>query len=155
MVLECPAKWGWGAPAREQKRLDTLLAALEKLRHAGITMAMVAVAFHKQSLMPLAQRVLTMWEMTPDAPSAGTQMLEVPVPASGIHTRVLRTISSDLKNYRVVTMRPDRDYISLVRHFYFHSRFITFFPRSGLYLGCHLFTGDGCCQVRPAPGPGR
>ena len=22
MVLECPAKWGWGAPASEQKRLD-------------------------------------------------------------------------------------------------------------------------------------
>jgi len=46
MVVECPAKWGWGAPAKEQRRLDTLL---EKLRRAS-----VAVAFHKRSLLPLA-----------------------------------------------------------------------------------------------------
>ena len=62
IVLECSAKWGWGAPAAEQKRLDPLLEALAKLRHEGVTAATVVVAFHKRSLLPLAQRVLPMSE---------------------------------------------------------------------------------------------
>ena len=64
MVVECPVKWGWGTPTDEQKRLDVLLAGLEKLYHAGVTAATVAVAFHKRSLRPLAQRRVFMWEMT-------------------------------------------------------------------------------------------
>jgi len=127
MVLECPAKWGWGAPAGEQKRLDTLLVALKKLRHASVTATMVAVAFHKRSLVLLAQRVLTMWEMNPNAPFARTRMLEVLVSATEINTRVSRTISSELKNYRVVPMHPNRDYISVVRHLYLCSRFVVSF----------------------------
>jgi hypothetical protein len=116
MVLECPTKWGWGAPAGVQKRLDTLLVGLVKLRHVGVTVATVAVAFHKRSLLPLAQRVVPMWEMTRDTPWVRTWMLEVPVSTMEINTRVSRTISSKLKNYRVVPMCPDTDYISLVRH---------------------------------------
>ena len=115
MVIECPVKWGWGAPVDEQKRLDVLLAGLEKLRHAGVTAATVAVAFHKRSLLPLAQRRVFMWEMTRETPWVGTRMLEAPVSATEISTRISRTISSDLKDSRVVPMRPDRGYISLVR----------------------------------------
>ena len=44
--------------------------------------------------------------------------------AMEINTRVSRTISSELKNYWVVSMRPDRDYIYLVRHLHLRSRFI-------------------------------
>jgi len=68
MVVECPAKWGWGAPAEEQKRLDVLLTGLVKLRHTDVNVATVAVAFHKQSLLPLAQRAVPMWDMTRDTP---------------------------------------------------------------------------------------
>jgi len=64
MVLECPTKWGWGAPAAEQKKLDPLLEALMKLQHEGVTAAMVAVAFHKRSLLPFAQWVLTLANTT-------------------------------------------------------------------------------------------
>ena len=46
MVVEFPVKWGWGAPAEEQKRLGPLLAGLEKLRQARVTTATVATAFH-------------------------------------------------------------------------------------------------------------
>jgi hypothetical protein len=28
MVVECPTKWGWCAPAEEQRRFDALLAGL-------------------------------------------------------------------------------------------------------------------------------
>jgi len=56
MVTEAPQKWVWGAPAEEQKRLGPLLARLQKLRGAEVTAATVAIAFHKRSLLPLAQR---------------------------------------------------------------------------------------------------
>ena len=68
MVVECPAKWGWGAPADEQKRLDALHVGLKKLRHTDVTAATVAVAFHKRSVLPLAQQAVPMWEMTRDTP---------------------------------------------------------------------------------------
>ena len=64
MVKECPQKWVWRAPAEEQKRLAPLLAGLEKLRDAQVTTATVATAFHKRSLLPLAQRRAFMFEMT-------------------------------------------------------------------------------------------
>jgi len=116
MVVECPAKWGWGAPAEEQRRLDALLEGLEKLRQARVTAATVATAFHKRSLLLLAQRRAFMWEMTREVPWVGTQMLEAPVPTSEIASRVSRTTHSDVKDSRVVPMRPEKGYISRVRH---------------------------------------
>ena len=99
MVVECPVKWGWGAPVEEQRRLNALLEGLEKLRHAGVTTATVAVAFHKRSLLPLAQRNVFMWEMTRGTPWVGARILETPVPASEITTRVSRNTHSDLKGF--------------------------------------------------------
>ena len=81
-----------------------------------VTVATVATAFHKRSLRPLAQRRAFMWEMTWEVPWVGTRMLEAPVSATEIDTRISRTISSDLKNSRVVPMRPDRGDISLVSY---------------------------------------
>ena len=122
MVVKCPDKWGWGAPTEEQKRLGPLLAGLEKLRQARVTAATVATAFHKRSLLPLAQRRAFMWEMTREVPWVGTWMLEEPVSVTDITTRVSRTTHPDLKDSRVVPMRPEKGYISLVRR-YFHLRF--------------------------------
>ena len=56
MVVECLEKWAWGAPTEEQKRLGPLLVGLKKIHQARVTAATVATAFHKQSLLPLAQR---------------------------------------------------------------------------------------------------
>jgi len=115
MVTEAPQKWVWGAPSEEQKKLAPLLAGLEKLRDARVTAATVAIAFHKWSLLPLAQRRVFMFEMTRDVPWAGTRMLAEPVSASDIVARVEKTTHSELKNSRVVPMRPEKGYISLVR----------------------------------------
>ena len=115
MVTESPQKWVWGAPTEEQKRLAPLLAGLEKLRDAEVTAATVATAFHKRSLLPLAQRRAFMFEMTQDVPWVGTRMLAEPISASDIVARVERTTHPDMKNSRVVPMRPKKGYISLVR----------------------------------------
>jgi len=115
MVTECPQKWAWGAPAEEEKRLASLLAGLEKLRDARVIAATVATVFHKRSLLPLAQRWVFMFEMTQSVPWVGTRMLEEPVSASDIAARVSKTTHPDMKNSRVVPMRPKKGYISLVR----------------------------------------
>jgi len=98
----------WGAPTKEQKRLAPLLAGLEKLRDSGVTAATVATAFHKRSLLPLAQRWAFMFEMTRDVPWVGTRMLAEPVSVSDIATQVSKTTHSDLNNSRVVAMRPEK-----------------------------------------------
>jgi len=56
-----------------------------------------------------------MFEMTRDVPWAGTRMLAEPVSASDITARVEKTTHSELKNSRVVPMRPEKGYVSLVR----------------------------------------
>jgi len=115
MVTESPQKWVWGAPTEEQKRLAPLLAGLEKLRDARVTMAMVTTAFHKRSLLPLAQRRAFMFKMTRDVPWAGTKMLAELISASDITAWVEKTTHPDMKNSRVVPMCPEKGYISLVR----------------------------------------
>ena len=115
MVTESPQKWVWGAPTEEQKKLAPLLAGLEKLRDARVTAATVATAFHKRSLLPLAQWRAFMFEMTRDVPWAGTKMLAEPISASDIIARVERTTHPNMKNSWVVPMRPEKGYISLVR----------------------------------------
>jgi len=149
MVTECPQKWVWGAPTEEQKRLAPLLAGLEKLRDAQVTAAMVAMAFHKRSLLPLAQRRAFMFEMTRDVPWAGTKMLAEPISASDIAARVEKTTHPDMKNSRVVPMHPEKGYISLVRCLPLH-----LFPFSPyLFLDRCLFAEDGDRQGFPAPCP--
>ena len=115
MVMESPQKWVWGAPTEEQKKLAPLLAGLEKLRDARVTAATVAMAFHKRSLLPLAQWRAFMFEMTRDVPWAGTKMLAEPISASDIAAWVEKTTHPDMKNSRVVSMHPEKGYISLVR----------------------------------------
>jgi len=72
----------WGAPSEEQKRLAPLLAGLGKLCDARVTAATMVTAFHKRSLLPLAQRRAFMLEMSRDVPWAGTRMLVEPASAS-------------------------------------------------------------------------
>jgi len=115
MVTESPQKWVWGAPTGEQKKLAPLLAGLEKQRDTRVTAATVATAFHKRSLLPLAQRRAFMFEMTRDVPWAGTKMLAEPISASDITARVEKTTHPDMKNSWEVPMRPEKGYISLVR----------------------------------------
>jgi len=59
-----------------------------------------------------------MFEMTRDVSWVGTRMLAEPISASDIAARVEKTTHSDMKNSRVVPMRPKRGYISLVRGYF-------------------------------------
>jgi len=59
-----------------------------------------------------------MFEMTRDVPWVGTRMLGEPVSTSDIAAQVSKTTNPDLKNSRVVPMRPEKGYISLVRCYF-------------------------------------
>ena len=73
--------------------------------------------------------------------------------ASDIAARVSKTTNPDMKNSRVVPMRPEKGYISLVRRrlcFWFLRLFL-FLP--ALILIAAHFAGDGDRQGLPAPCP--
>lgn len=72
------------------------MRGLKKLREAGLTAAGVVAAFHRRSVLPLVQRPLFMYQMTPDASLFGTRMLKEPVPAAEIKRRVERTVAPEL-----------------------------------------------------------
>ena len=92
-----------------------------------------------------------MFEMTRDVPFAGTRMLEAPVSATEIATRVSRTTHPDLKNSWVVPMRPEKGYISLVRRCFFDFVLVSLLPR--LNPDCCSFAGEGDRQGLPASSP--
>ena len=152
-MTEAPQKWAWGAPSEEQKKLAPLLVGLQKLRDARVTVATVAIAFHKRSLLPLAQHRVPMFEMTRDVPWAGTRMLAEPISASDITARVEKTTHPEMKNSRVVPMRSEKGYISLVRRCLLF-RFLVavfFFCLTPLLSAC--FKGDWARQGLPTPSP--
>jgi len=78
-----------------------------------------------------------MFEMTRDVPWAGTKMLAEPISASDITARVEKTTYPDMKNSRVVPMRPEKGYISLVKS--------GFFAPSSFFLPAFFLT-PGCLQ---------
>jgi hypothetical protein len=80
-----------------------------------------------------------MFEMTQDVPWAGTKMLAEPISASDITARVEKTTHPDMKNSRVVPMRPEKGYISLVK-----CEFLRLPPFSScLFPDPWLFAEDG------------
>jgi len=67
-----------------------------------------------------------MFEMTREVPWAGTRMLAEPISASDITARVEKTTHPEMKNSRVLPMRPKKGYISLVSMDFLRLLFVSF-----------------------------
>jgi hypothetical protein len=80
--------WRHGTPHERQKNLEPLLKALEALRKGGLTTAGVIAAIHRRRVLPLAERRLPLWEMTPEADLEGSRMSSDPLPFDVLHGRV-------------------------------------------------------------------
>jgi hypothetical protein len=65
VVIAAGGNWRYGAPREKQKNLQPLLKALEELREGGLTAAGVVAAIHRRRVLPLTERRLPLWEMTP------------------------------------------------------------------------------------------
>jgi hypothetical protein len=91
------------------------LKALEELREGGFTAAGVVAAIHRRRVLPLTERWLPLWEMTPGVDLEGLQMSSVPLPADDLHKRITDTIGRlDAGALTQLSMRPDRGCVSLV-----------------------------------------
>jgi hypothetical protein len=131
VVTTAGGNWRYGAPRERQKNLQPLLKALEELREGGLTAAGVVAAIHCRRVLPLTERRLPLWEMTPGVDLEGLQMSSVPLPADDLHRRVAGTVGRlDAGALTQLSMRPDRGCVSLVS---VHSFFL-------LVSGCPWFS---------------
>jgi hypothetical protein len=91
------------------------LKALEELRERGLTAAGVVAAIHRRRVLPLTERRLPLWEMTPGVDLEGLQMSLDPLPVDDLHRRVAGTVGKlDSGAFSQLSMRPDRGCVSLV-----------------------------------------
>jgi hypothetical protein len=115
VVTAAAENWRYGTPRERQKNLQPLLKALEELRERGLTAAGVVAAIHRRRVLPLMERRLPLWEMTPGVDLEGLQMSLDPLPVDDLHRRVADTVGKlDAGAFSQPLMRPDRGCVSLV-----------------------------------------
>jgi hypothetical protein len=115
VVTAAADNWRYGTPRDRQKNLQPLLKALEELRKGGLTVAGVVTAIHRRRVLPLMERRLPLWEMTPGADLEGLRMSSDPLPVDDLHMRVAVTLGKpDADALSQPLMRPDRGCVSLV-----------------------------------------
>jgi hypothetical protein len=115
VVTAASDNWRYGAPRERQKNLQPLLKALEELRERGLTATGVVAAIHHRRVLPLTERRLPLWEMTPGVDLEVLQMSSDPLPIDDLHRRVAGTVGKlDADALSQLSMRPDRGCVSLV-----------------------------------------
>jgi hypothetical protein len=115
VVTAAADNWRYGTPRERQKNLQPLLRALEELREGGLTAAGVVAAIHRRRVLPLTERRLPLWEMTPGVDLEGLQMSSDPLPTDDIHRRVADTVGKlEAGAFSQPSMRPNRGCVSLV-----------------------------------------
>jgi hypothetical protein len=137
--------WRYGTPHDRQKNLQPRLKALEELRKGGLTAAGVIVAIHRRRVLPLTERRLPLWEMTPEVDLEGLRMSSDPLPVDDLHGRVAVTLGKpDTGALSQPLMRPDRGCVSLVsvRSFFLLASDCPWFSQPRLFVclqevGCH------------------
>jgi hypothetical protein len=115
VVTAAADAWHYGTPHDRQKNLEPLLKALEVLQKGGLTAAGVIAAIHRRRVLPLAERRLPLWEMTPEADLEGSRMSSDPLPIDVLHGRVAVALGKlDASAFSQPLMRPDHVCVTLV-----------------------------------------
>jgi hypothetical protein len=129
--------WRYGTPHDRQKNLEPLLKALEALRKGGLNAAGVIAAIHCRRVLPLGERRLRLWEMTPEADLEGSRMSLDPLPIDVLHGRVAVALGKpDASAFSQPLMRPDRRCVTLVsvRSFFLLASDCSWSLRSRLFI---------------------
>jgi hypothetical protein len=107
--------WRYGTPHDRQKNLEPLLKALEALRKGGLTAAGVIAAIHRRRVLPLVERRLPLWEMTPEANLEDSRMSSDPLPIDVLHGWVAVALGKpDASAFSQPLMRLDLGFVTLV-----------------------------------------
>ena len=78
VLRERPEKWGWGvSPQSKQAKLEMLTNALQRLAKKGLMATAVVANFHRQKVIPLTERNLPIFDLTPEAPFAASRTSNV------------------------------------------------------------------------------
>jgi hypothetical protein len=115
VLMSCKENWTYGVVEEDKPKLQPLLNALMRLRQRGLTAGMVAVAFHRQRVLPLTRRWLQLDEMTPEASLEGSRMLHESLPLDEVTQRA-RCLVGSFKQEDIdrVPMRPTQGFEPLV-----------------------------------------
>jgi hypothetical protein len=153
VVTAAADNWRYGTPRDRQKNLQPLLKALEELRKGGLTAAGVVAAIHRRRVLPLTERRLPLWEMTPGADVEGLRMSSDPLPVDDLHRRVAGTLEKpDAGALSQPLMRPDRGCVSLVsvRSFFLLASDCPWFSQPKLFV-CLQEVGHHKPSLPPVP----
>ena len=105
------------SPPAHQARLKVLTEALVHLARKGLTAATVIVNFHRQRVIPLTERSLLIFDLTPEASSAGSRTSYVLLPHDVAARRAKNTVAEFPDNPNdlwEIKMRPELGYLSMV-----------------------------------------
>ena len=90
---------------------------LQHLARKGLTTAAVIANFHRQRVTPLTERNLPIFDLTPEAPYAGSRTSNVLLPRDVAARRAKSAVAdfpSDPEDLWKIKMHPKKGYITLV-----------------------------------------
>ena len=108
--------WKWGVVHERQSRLKVFVDALQHLAKKGLTVPAVIANFHRQRVIPLMERRLAIFELTPEAAAEGSRMSSVLLSLEAATQRAKRVVAhfpSDPEDLWKIKIRPEKGYISL------------------------------------------
>ena len=104
-------------PPERQARLKVFIEALQYLAKKGLTASTVIANFHWQRVIPLMERRLAIFELTPEAAVEGSRMSSVPLSLDAAALRAKSAVShfpSNPEDLWKIKMHPEEGHISLV-----------------------------------------
>ena len=118
MLRERPEKWDWGvSPPTHQAWLEVLTNALRHLARKGLMAAAVIANFHRQRVIPLVERALPIFQLTPGSQVEGSRTSFKLLSRTTAARRAKYAVADfpkDPEDLWRIKMRPEAGYISLV-----------------------------------------
>ena len=105
------------SPPAQQDKLEVLTDALAHLARKGLTAAAVIANFHRQRVIPLVERALPIYQLTPGSQVEGSRTSNKLLSCTTATRRAKYAVAEFPQNpedrWRI-KMRPEPEYISLV-----------------------------------------
>ena len=108
---------GGVSPPERQARLEVFIDALQYLAKKGRTALAVITNFHRQRMIPLMERRLAIFELTPEAATEGSRISSGLLPLDTAAQRAKSAVAhfpSDAAELWAIQMHHGEGYIQLV-----------------------------------------